>query len=787
MEINVPYNFVPLNQHVFRPPWGKVINHDVPFREGLSGQLTLTIKAETPIFIRGGGQESTPDSPPLEFSNVNGHYFIPGSSIKGMLRNVVEILGFGQLRQFNDDRYGIRDIQNELAYPLKKSNTIHAGWMKPTNDPEHPYCIYDVGVVSRQDDDDSVFRISHQQLGVSPFTHKSFLAIFAKNNDHYSNTEEDQKTALHKYKLYYNCEDALALFQEAHSVKRTPDDVDSNYHLVFTGQPNHNSTKGGKKWEFRFPVLSEEHHKGRLITKQDFDDFKFIYNDKDHDKIDISKDWAFFKERLAAGKEIPVFFSLERESGNDKVAHFGLSMLYKLPYKYRVGQLAGQHTDMDPKAPDLAACIFGYTTGDKALKGRVHIAHAFAQGNPRPMQTVRKVLMGPKPTFYPFYVEQSVNSQGVLLNQQGYKTMMDEHARIRGYKRYPIHAGFDAALGDADPKLHRNVMTRFKPLPPDTVFKTTVRYHNLLPEELGALLSAITFHNTESCYHNIGMGKPLGFGKVTLDIDPAFTPARRRQYMGRFEAMMDAELGTRWHASPQVKELLSMATPTATNQFLRYMDRDGYTAVKRNPKKALPGYTDWEHGHAVACNSFTSFAEVPYQSNRLLYEQDEETFKIEAFKKIMKDRIKDIEAQVDREEAQARRIQKAAVDAEIEERKRKEEAERLARQVTALKLGVAPLKEVTSLDGLEAKMKIWLRDIWNNKYQSVVSKHKGKVIPDQFLPAFKDIVCAVLRTEKKQKNRDSFKRKLIQWIGETQTNQLFDACVSIKDTLTDKK
>ena len=63
-----------------------------------------------------------------------------------------------------------------------------------------------------------------------------------------------------------------------------------------------------------------------------------------------------------------------------------------------------------------------------------------------------------------------------------------------------------------------NIDTIMYPLCQGSEFKCVVRFHNLKHEELGALLSAITFHNSANCFHQIGQGKPYGFGKVSITV-----------------------------------------------------------------------------------------------------------------------------------------------------------------------------------------------------------------------------------------------------------------------------
>src|SRR5690242_12668946 len=70
-----------------------------------SGQLAVDIYAETPLFIADPRRTpSDPRKPAPFIQNVQGEYIIPGSSLKGMLRCVVETLGNGCLTLF-DGRY----------------------------------------------------------------------------------------------------------------------------------------------------------------------------------------------------------------------------------------------------------------------------------------------------------------------------------------------------------------------------------------------------------------------------------------------------------------------------------------------------------------------------------------------------------------------------------------------------------------------------------------------------------------------------------------------------------
>ncbi|MCP4350909.1 MAG: hypothetical protein GY795_36045 [Desulfobacterales bacterium] len=80
-----PYDFVPIDfkaQIVRRPPvlHGKF--------QGISGKLEAKITAETPVFVKSGNSEQF-------IKNKAGNYIVPGTSLKGLFRSIVETVANG--------------------------------------------------------------------------------------------------------------------------------------------------------------------------------------------------------------------------------------------------------------------------------------------------------------------------------------------------------------------------------------------------------------------------------------------------------------------------------------------------------------------------------------------------------------------------------------------------------------------------------------------------------------------------------------------------------------------
>src|SRR5690606_16949138 len=121
MTLKAPYNFVPLSKKVVFPHWANVISHDIPFEDGLSGSFKVEIETQSPIFVRDG--VSKKDGLNQDHNTINkffrykDKYCIPSSSLKGTIRNVLEIMSFGNIRKNTQDKtYAVRDLNNENLY-----------------------------------------------------------------------------------------------------------------------------------------------------------------------------------------------------------------------------------------------------------------------------------------------------------------------------------------------------------------------------------------------------------------------------------------------------------------------------------------------------------------------------------------------------------------------------------------------------------------------------------------------------------------------------------------------
>jgi hypothetical protein len=307
---------------------------------------------------------------------------------------------------------------------------------------------------------------------------------------------------------------------------------------------------------------------------------------------------------------IPVFYhgdpaAVATDSGGPMATRpffMGLTRVLRLPWPYSVGEVAhrlyNDHKDDEPRhyrVPrlgrpggwDFARALFGEVDDAhmeanaararaqvegpaRALAGRVSFGPAFAMGNPRPEPLRQGVFGTPRESFYPFYLARAANG-----SPSGTQRYDDPHAIPAGRKRYVVRRTPTPFPGG---NANEQTLTRIEYLPAGTQFTGTVRFHNLDPVELGALLWALSFGDRSGnrYRHQIGRGKAQGYGvmragiawrpqKVKIvnrdRIAPAGDPDQPETYLALFRDYMTAQLGCDFEATPQITALRCYADP----------------------------------------------------------------------------------------------------------------------------------------------------------------------------------------------------------------------------------
>lgn len=459
MTLHAPYAFVPLSAWVYQPEWKDCVTQDLPFSDGLSGSFDIEITAHTPILCgvetnsRANHDGQDFDCSTIEFFRLpNGDFAIPGSTLRGMLRNVLEIVAFGRMHFVDDARFGVRDLvatadeyyARRLA-PAQRQET-GTGWsVRPAM--RAGFLWFD-----KNEKPGDQWKILPCEWARVPFAELSKLRKKADWNGwirqgrdkpdylgedvdkRYRKWGENQSTEINLFvqdaRFHDHRGGSIKVLYRRAVVPRAGETAQATRgEIVFTGQPQYanapnSESKSAKTQEFFFFGFDwTRRHETSLTVSQDVvDAFIQIHDPKDGRRKNAN--WDYWERKLKNSGfqiKIPVFYLEDKE----QVETFGLAMMFKMAHKLKVKEVlahtrhVGHSMHVDDKVVDLATVIFGRARADDhdlfGWKGRVSFGSAKASPKPSasgetseltPLDLPLTLLMAPKPQFYPAYIRQ---------------------------------------------------------------------------------------------------------------------------------------------------------------------------------------------------------------------------------------------------------------------------------------------------------------------------------------------------------------------------------------------
>lgn len=106
VEGTAPYNFVPYKDGAIARPMADEARR-------WSGEIVCELEALTPLLVSGGQGKDKGEGTECRFMQVGGKNIIPGTSIKGMLRSLIEILSFSGLKPVSKKKLFWREVAEE--------------------------------------------------------------------------------------------------------------------------------------------------------------------------------------------------------------------------------------------------------------------------------------------------------------------------------------------------------------------------------------------------------------------------------------------------------------------------------------------------------------------------------------------------------------------------------------------------------------------------------------------------------------------------------------------------
>ncbi|MBQ9347306.1 MAG: TIGR03986 family CRISPR-associated RAMP protein [Oscillibacter sp.] len=495
-----PYNFVPFSNKVLLPyPGGldSLPGHDEIRPDLKTGEIQITLTAETPVFVSDGQRGNA-----SFFRGANGKLMIPGSTIRGLVRGNLQILGFGLIRPgedledrriyFREMASGSRTLGADLKEGYKKALDIVSETKKQKKGTiSVPHKVM-AGYI----------RLEGGKYCIYPTKGNRYIRI-SRNNVKPESFREKYAAVL-----------PVTYTGEGKNVRLFPPDSSGgenetvrNGMLLFTGKwvgPLANSL-------YLFPEMDRD---GETVPISDEDilSYRADYEDRKNSLkayYDV-KFWDLPEEGICK----PVFYA--RVDGH---TYFGMSLFLRIGYRHTIAEgLPAYHRDRNQQQEeqvDYPHGILGFSNQANSYRSRVSVEDFTLTASGDAIQEIPYTPGGPKPSFYPGYLRDAPRNPYSLPPVSVKARNYNDHTfLLRGYKQYWLR---DTAMTPLPPKRVDAASTvKLRLLPAGAVFTGVIRYKNLTEQELGLLLWSIRLD--DSCYHSIGMGKPYGFGRMKVQI-----------------------------------------------------------------------------------------------------------------------------------------------------------------------------------------------------------------------------------------------------------------------------
>lgn len=644
-QAHAPYNFVPLPESMV-PATAKLPDHDVYEEELLTGRIECELKTHSPIYVRGmltpddfrEFGEKKPDKITVPEKRKRAPFFstaesqiegkgqprIPGSSLRGMVRSVIEIIGFGRMRWVGKKpTFTFRAVAASRDDPLREpyrqalgpfGRNVRAGYLVQRGDIwyiQPALTPKQVGWPS----DDAYLKVKARNINgrdlpeyiqlddpkYRPQIHHVRFDVDVRRNQRGAYPAVTQLAARKGSSLRY---DGFLV-------------CSGNMKEVSKNKP----TQRSPRKKHALVLMPDEKARTLKIPQQVVDDYKAGLSS--YQKSEALTDWSGdrFAEMGCLGDLKPVFYVAQ----GHEVIYFGHSPNFRIPAKLDGANRAATPPDFVPDAlrndpqPDLADAIFGWVEDESSPSaqraGRVFFEDAkyvdaeddvwlSRRGDP----IIPHTLSGPKATTFQHYLVQDRN-EGHSPDRKdtlAHYGSSSSSTQIRGHKRYWHRGGSPDIEASATEREHEKQLTRIIPVKPGVRFKFIVHFENLRTEELGALWWALALPGGPGKIyrHKLGMGKPLGMGAVELT--PQLFLSDRCGTDGRYARLFD---DGGWHRAERHAD----AAPY-TKQFEAYvLQQAGLPGAKRLADveriRMLLAMLEWREGTRAWLEK-TSYMEI---------------------------------------------------------------------------------------------------------------------------------------------------------------------------------
>ena len=647
-QARAPYNFVPLPDRLVHAPdsLDALPTHD-QYHEGRhTGTITCTLKTLSPLYTRtavspdfyqkwANNMEKLRSDPDAKGANADYAKFfhiknseepvIPGSSLRGMVRSLMEIITYGYMPWVgNQPTFTFRAVAAPKSDPLQApyqeiigrfGRNVRAGYLERTRD---GWAVQPALLPNEINKSVTDYYLKVKETTIQDGDIQGFQRLNSRNY------QPDW------FPVTFNVETRRTTVRIVQIATLGTRKYQYAGVLVCSGNMLETDRAGQRSPRRNHALILPPNRRTASlpIDPQAIADYLAGLSPFQTELTNWSEN-----EQGCLKEGAPIFYVTP--AIGQPITYFGHSPNFRIPARLVGEERASNPQDFVPEElrsgaqPDLPAAIFGWVSETQKAKqkgktltllpgqraGRLFFSDAkyvrdehglWLSNSPTTLHT----LGTPKPTTFQHYLVQDrryrhdPNNQATLAH---YGSAPEETA-IRGHKLY-WHKG-DRLDIEATPKEreHPKQLTQVRPVKPGVHFEFTIRFENLSDVELGSLLWTLSLPGeaNKQYAHKLGMGKSLGMGSVyltpTLQLDDR--PARYQSLLndGQWHtSTTEGEIGTYIEAFQRylLQELNSQETQLADVARIRtlltllewresqpqWMDATRYMEIERGNQK----------------------------------------------------------------------------------------------------------------------------------------------------------------------------------------------------------
>ncbi|MBZ7995537.1 TIGR03986 family CRISPR-associated RAMP protein [Campylobacter canadensis] len=502
---------------------------DVFDKKLFTGEIEITLKSKTPFIVGDSTKDKKDPSKVCFFSVKNEIPQVSGSSFRGMVRNIFEIVSFSKFNNINNHRFYFRNVADGAKSPIGIAYDEVAAKLVPKKDNNGNEII--------KNGKPEMKKVSKAHMGYLKCNGFRDYVIYPANYE-YKHDKSDKELKNNAHKIMGKAFD-FDVYSGYMNSKKT------YYHIA-----EYKEDKSPIKLDYQRDVLPYKLDYENAQTSSQ----RKNYSSKTKSEEDITTINLFERLEEKRFKEcgVPCFYIQAKDTNGNDYVFFGNTKFIRVPYFYTTLDCVDGVYKKDDKY-DLTEFVFGkegeFATRvffeDLKLKNQEELQNkddlkAYLDENIYTKEETTEPLLAPKPTAFNLYLANNEPSKILTYNGDA-----NVKAKLKGFKMYH-HKNLSNDLKEAmldpnkDEKAMKNVLKSFKAVKSGVEFVGKIRFLNLKKEELGALLYSLNVD--DKSVYKLGGAKPLGFGSVELkstlklfDIDKKYSDLFANDYFKKYE------------------------------------------------------------------------------------------------------------------------------------------------------------------------------------------------------------------------------------------------------------